>query len=436
MKEKGSITIPTAANDVAFTEKMIELWGADAIRDCDGTKLPDELLNKGYDVYSTYFLSRHHNEFAKKHREELQQFYFLSEFKTAFKKTLKIVITEGFAADEVLPNCDIDIGRWWEVIDRTTNEVVSPSSWSYDKETQTVTIENCKLYHEYTVTFMAYSIWDSTQMYNYIVNDWQGVEHDLPFDIRLPNSEKYIYETLDKWLKEHPDVDVVRFTTFFYHFTLVFNQHHKKKLVDWTGYNLGISVAAMEAFKEAKGYYLRPEDLVDEGYYNSQFRVPKKAFLDYVDFLNEFVCGHAKKIVDMVHKAGKKAMMFVGDNWIGIEPHSERFKSIGLDYVVTSVGSGVTERILADIKGVPSIEGRFLPYFFPDVFYEGGNPLKELNEGWLSSRRAMMRSPLDRIGFGGYLDLVSKFPDFVERLKDVCDEFRCMKKHIGKNAPF
>lgn len=436
MNKKGSITVPTAANSVELTEEIIEKWGADAIRDCDGTKLPDALLNKGYDVYSTYFLSRHHNDFAQKYPKEFQQFYFLSEYKTAFGKELKIVVTEGFAKDQVLPNCDVDIARWWEVIDRTTNAVVDPADWTYDAATQEVTIKNCTPFHEYTVTFLAYSIWDSTQMYNHIVNNWGNVPHDLPFDIRFPNSEKYIYETLDRWLKEHPDVDVVRFTTFFYHFTLVFNEHHKKKLVDWTGYNLGVSVEAMEAFHKAKGYWLRPEDLVDEGYYNSQFRVPKKAFLDYMDFLNEFVTGHAKKIVDMVHKAGKKAMMFVGDNWIGIETHSERFKDIGLDFVVTSVGSGVTERILADIKGVPSIEGRFLPYFFPDVFYEGGDPLRELNEGWVSSRRAMMRSPLDRIGFGGYLELTAKFPKFVDRVADICDEFREMKEHIGKQVPF
>lgn len=436
MKKKGYVTVPTAANAVDLTKSIIDLWGADAIRDCDGTKLPHELMNNNYEVYSTYFLSRHHNEFAEKHRDELQQFYFLSEYKTAFGTTLKIVVTEGFSVEQVLPNCDIDIARWWEVIDRTANTVVPPENWSYDKATQTVTIENCTPFHEYTVTFLAYSIWDSTQMYNHIVNQWGNVPHDLPFDIRYPNSEKYIYETLKTWLREHPDVDVVRFTTFFYHFTLVFNEKLKKKIVDWTGYNLGISVPAMEAFHKEKGYWLRPEDLVDEGYYNSQFRVPKKGFLDYIDFLHNFVIDRAKKIVDIVHAAGKKAMMFVGDNWMGIETHGKRFKEIGLDYVVTSVGSGVTERILADIEDVPCIEGRFLPYFFPDVFHEGGDPVKELNEGWVSSRRAIMRSPLDRIGFGGYLELVAKFPDFVLRVSEICDEFRTIRERIAKKKPY
>lgn len=31
---------------------------------------------------------------------------------------------------------------------------------------------------------------------------------------------------------------------------------------------------------------------------------------------------------------------------------------------------------ISDIPGVKYTEGRFLPYFFPDTFYEGGDPVK------------------------------------------------------------
>ena len=37
---KGRITIPTDENYVEGTKKIADLWGADAVRDCDGTHLP------------------------------------------------------------------------------------------------------------------------------------------------------------------------------------------------------------------------------------------------------------------------------------------------------------------------------------------------------------------------------------------------------------
>ena len=78
---------------------------------------------------------------------------------------------------------------------------------------------------------------------------------------------------------------------------------------------------------------------------------------------NALCSGKRQKLVDQVHAAGKKAMMFLGDTWIGIEPYGKYF-SIGLDAVVGSVGDGATLRMLAEIPGIKYTEGRFLPYFF------------------------------------------------------------------------
>lgn len=80
-----------------------------------------------------------------------------------------------------------------------------------------------------------------------------------------------------------------------------------------------------------------------------------------------------------------------------------------MDAVVGSVGSGTTLRLISDIKGVKYTEGRFLPYFFPDVFHENGDPLKEAKVNWVTARRAILRSPVDRIGYGGYLKLALDF---------------------------
>ena len=39
---KGRVTIPTDLDVIPETLKMLDEWGADAIRDCDGTEFPAE----------------------------------------------------------------------------------------------------------------------------------------------------------------------------------------------------------------------------------------------------------------------------------------------------------------------------------------------------------------------------------------------------------
>ena len=144
----------------------------------------------------------------------------------------------------------------------------------------------------------------------------------------------------------------------------------------------------------------------------------------------------AKEMVDIVHEYGKEAMMFMGDHWIGMEPFMDEFASIGLDAVVGSVGNGATLRLFSDIKNVKYTEGRFLPYFFPDTFHEGGDPVKEAKVNWVTARRAILRSPIQRIGYGGYLKLALEFPDFVQYIKEVCEEFRTLYDNIQGTTPY
>ena len=47
--------------DVYKRQETIELmkrWGADAIRDCDGTEFPEELTKTGAKIYATYYTTR------------------------------------------------------------------------------------------------------------------------------------------------------------------------------------------------------------------------------------------------------------------------------------------------------------------------------------------------------------------------------------------
>lgn len=430
---KGQVTVPTDVDVIDATIDIIKRFKADAIRDCDGTDMPDALKKLDVKRYATYYTTRKDNAWAKAHPEEIQQVYLMSNFETAKGSELKIKIMEHYYLDQLRPNTIDDIKRWWEVIDRTTDEVVK--DWDYDEEKMEVTIHNTKPYHAYTVSFLAFVIWDPVHMYNSLTNDWEGEEHQMTYDVRQPKTREYALNKFRKFCEERDDVDVVRFTTFFHQFTLEFDEKAREKFVDWFGYSASVSPYILRQFEEEVGYPFRPEYIINKGYNNSTFCVPSKEYRDFMEFQMREVAKLAKEFVDICHEYGKEAMMFLGDHFIGTEPYGKYFASIGLDAVVGSVGSGTTLRLISDIKGVKYTEGRFLPYFFPDVFCEGGDPLKEAKVNWVTARRAILRSPVDRIGYGGYLKLALQFPDFIDYVEKVCDEFRELYAHVNRQEP-
>ena len=258
----------------------------------------------------------------------------------------------------------------------------------------------------------------------------------MTYDVRQPKTQAYVLAKLRSWCKEHPEVDVIRYTTFFHQFTLMFNEEAKEKFVDWFGYSASVSPYILEQFEKEVGYKFRPEYIISQGYHNSTFCVPTKEYKDFMNFQMREVAELVKQFVDITHEEGKEAMMFLGDHWIGTEPFGPYFKDLGIDAVVGSVGNGTTLRLISDIPGVKYTEGRFLPYFFPDVFCEGGDPIQEGKVNWVTARRAILRSPLDRIGYGGYLKLALQFPDFVEYITHVCDEFRELYDHVHGAKPY
>lgn len=439
MKVRGRLTLPTDVDMVEETLKLKERLDADALRDCDGTQMPSELLKTGAKIYATYYTTRKDNEWAKNNPEEVQQEYLITDRITATSWTLSIELMKGFHTQQLKVNTIDEPKRWWEVIDRATGKVVPVENWFYDEATGEVIIKSIP-YHQYTVSFLAFLIWDPVHMYNYLTNDWQGAEHQMTFDVRQPKTQAYVKEKLRSWCEENPDVDVVRFTTFFHQFTLTFDDQKREKYVEWFGYSASVSPYILEQFEHWAGYRFRPEYIVDQGYFNSTFRVPSKEFRDFIEFQQIEVSRLAKDLVDIVHAYGKEAMMFLGDHWIGTEPFGKYFDNIGLDAVVGSVGDGVTMRMISDIKGVNYTEGRLLPYFFPDVFTEGGDPIGEAQDNWMKARRAILRSPLDRIGYGGYLKLASEWPGFIEQIEKVVGEFRqiheAMEGTSSYMAPF
>ena len=432
---KGLVTIPTDLDVVPETLELMKRWGADAIRDCDGTDFPEALKDTDAEIYSTYYTTRKDNEWAKANPEEIQQMYLMTPFYTADSESLSIEIMKGLYPDMLSPNTRDDIKRWWEVVDRTTGKVVPTDEWDYNEEEGKVTIKAVP-FHEYTVSFLAYIMWDPVHMYNAVTNDWKDVEHQITFDVRQPKTHEYTLKRLRKFIEDHPYVNVLRFTTFFHQFTLVFDELAREKYVDWYGYSASVSPYILKQFEEEVGYPFRAEYIIDQGYYNNQYRVPSKEFQDFQAFQRREVAKIVKEMTEITHECGKKAMMFLGDHWIGTEPFMEEFKTLGIDAVVGSVGNGSTLRLISDIEGVKYTEGRLLPYFFPDVFNENGDPVKEAKYNWVTARRAILRKPIDRIGYGGYLKLALQFPEFLDYVEQVCNEFRTLYANVKGTTPY
>ena len=111
MIETGRVTVPTDVDVIDATIEIIHRWKADAIRDCDGTDMPEELRKMDIKQYATYYTTRKDNAWAKANPDEIQQMYLMSDFVTARDTELKIQIMQHFYSDQLKPNTK-DNHRW------------------------------------------------------------------------------------------------------------------------------------------------------------------------------------------------------------------------------------------------------------------------------------------------------------------------------------
>lgn len=132
--------------------------GADALRDSDGTKLDDEIKDLDAKIYTTYFVSRGHNDFMKDHMDEKQRLYLMSSHCLAKSTSLTITIMDGYFSKQVRSDMTSDPEKYWEVMDRTLDKVVPVEKWSYSENGEEVTINDASPFHEYTVSFLAQAI--------------------------------------------------------------------------------------------------------------------------------------------------------------------------------------------------------------------------------------------------------------------------------------
>ena len=105
IKKTGQVTIPTNLDIVPETIEILKRWGADAIRDCDGTEFPEELTKVGAKIYSTYYTTRKDNVWAKANPDEVQQCYIMTGFHTATERELSIALMKVYLFLNSIPGC-------------------------------------------------------------------------------------------------------------------------------------------------------------------------------------------------------------------------------------------------------------------------------------------------------------------------------------------
>ncbi len=441
-EQKGGFTLPGESGYEALTLKMAEKWGADVIRDSDGTVLSDEIVHAGYGIYSTICIIRDHNEWAKKNLDKLQQTFLCTPPAVAEGEELTISLLESFFAEQFTINDSERAFKYWEVYDRTTNEKVDASKWSYEKQAGTVTLKGITPFHKYTVSFLAYRIWEEISMYNHTTNNWDK-EHLMQIDPRYPETQEYMLGWMKNWCETHPDTTVVRFTSMFYNFVWIWGSSERNPYLfsDWGSYDYTVSDIALDEFAEKYGYSMTAEDFINKGQLHVTHMPGTKKKADWMAFVNEFVISFGKKLIDMVHEYGKKAYVFYDDSWVGVEPYNGKFKEFGFDGLIKCVFSGYEARLCAGVD-VPTHELRLHPYLFPvglggaPTFTEGGDPTLDAKKYWNSVRRALLRAKIDRIGLGGYLHLVENFPDFCDYIEKVSDEFRLIRSFHDAGKPY
>ena len=436
---KGGFTLPGEAGYEALTLKMAEKWGADVIRDSDGTKLSDEITRAGYRIYSTICIIREHNAFAEAHPDAQQQSFLFSKPLTAVGETLEIRPLEGYFSEQFELNDSPEAIEYWQVWDRMGNRLLGTDEWEYSGGT--VKIKHCEPFHRYSVSFLAWRVWEEINMYNHTTNHWTS-EHLRQLDPRHPLAWEYLKQWLKDWCEANPQTDVVRLTSLFYNFVWIFgdDMRFRSRFVDWASYDFTVSPAALKAFEEEYGYALTAEDFINKGLLQATHRPPTRAKKDYMDFLQRFVAEKARALVDIIHAYGKQAYVFYDDSWVGMEPCGKYFPSIGFDGLIKCVFSGFECRLCALAK-VETHELRFHPYLFPvglgglPTFSEGGEPEKDALSYWLHVRRALARQTVQRIGLGGYLHLTIGQDKFNDVIADMARDFRRIKALHEGGAP-
>ncbi len=149
---QGDFTLPGEAGYEQLTLELAKKWGADVIRDSDGTKLSDEIVQAGYGIYSTICIIRQHNAFANEHPDAQQQTFLCSDPVVATESSVVIHPLDGYFDEQFQLNDSPDALPYWQVWDRTANALVPREQWEWAEGK--ITLRGCVPYHRYSASFL------------------------------------------------------------------------------------------------------------------------------------------------------------------------------------------------------------------------------------------------------------------------------------------
>ncbi len=428
----GSFTLPGESGYEELTLALAKRWGADAIRDSDGTTLSDSILKAGFSIYATLCVIRSHNAWIQANPNCRQQTILCTAPRVCEGETLVIDLMADFFTGQFAINDSTEAFARWQVYDRTEGTLLPAKAWEYSAETGQLTLHG-KAFHSYTVSFFAWRVWEEISMYNHNTNGWDG-EHLMQLDPVYPQARAYLRDWLSRWCEQNPTIDIVRFTSLFYNFAWIWGSNERNRYLfsDWGSYDFTVSPEMLSDFEAEYGYTLTAEDFIKGGRRSPGHDVPDPVKRDWMAFVQRFVAGFTRELTDIVHRFGKKAYVFYDDSWIGMEPYNGNFGKMNFDGLIKCVFSGFEARLCADVT-VPVHEIRLHPYLFPvglggaPTFMQGGDPACDAKAYWRQVRRALLRKPVERIGLGGYLHLVEDYPAFVDSIETIAGEFRQIK---------
>ena len=433
-----NFTLPGEAGHEKLTLELAKRWGADVIRDSDGTQLSQEILSAGYKIYSTICPIREHNPWIRENMNARQQTFLSTAPVTATGEALEIRLMDGFFDGQFSVNDSQNAMPYWQVYDRTADMPLLRDEWRYEKGTVTL---RATPFRQYTISFLAWRDWEEISMYNHTTNNWDK-EKLMQLNPYAPGAMAYLKNWFDEWCSRHPYSDVVRFTALFYNFAWIWGRDARNRhlFTDWASYDFTVCPEALDDFYKAYGYRLTAEDFVRQGKYAATHRLPSKEKRDWMEFIGHYVRRATRELVDIIHAAGKKAYVFYDDSWVGMEPYSGHFHEMGFDGIIKCVFSGYEARLCADVPADVH-EIRFHPYLFPvglggaPTFSPGGRPGEDALNYWVNVRRALLRKKIERCGLGGYLHLVEDYPDFTRAMDRIIAEFAAISALHDTGAP-
>src|ERR1700689_4259491 len=109
---KGSFTLPGQAGYERLTLELAKKWGADTIRDCEGTELSPEITQAGYDIYSTICLVRSVQPWARENLSKIQQSFLMSFPLVAERAALTVDLLKGYFREQFVVNFIDDPKKW------------------------------------------------------------------------------------------------------------------------------------------------------------------------------------------------------------------------------------------------------------------------------------------------------------------------------------